>query len=93
MSESHAWSLTMWVLPFVSPVVAYFLAHRGLKWGWTIRLSVIAALGWLLLMNLVFEKPDEWALVLLVSIPWWPILLGGAVLGTFGGKLSRDTDG
>ena len=39
------------------------------------------------------EEPDEWALVPLLSIPWWPILLGGAVVGNLIGKHTRQTEG
>lgn len=102
MSESDAWSLTVWVFPFVAPAIACFLSYRGAQWGWlsyrgaqwgwAIFLSFMAALGWSLLMNFIFENPDEWALVLLVSIPWWPIVFGGAVLGCYMGKLMRQTE-
>ena len=53
----------------------------------TIPIAVIGSLALLLIGSLFVGKPDEWALVLLVSIPWSPFLLGGAFIGYWLGRL------
>jgi len=88
MTDGQTWTLLVLCSPVVSALAAGAMSAQHKRRGVTIPVAVIGSVALLLIGNLFVGKPDEWALVLLVSIPWLPFLLGGAFVGDWLGRLS-----
>ena len=91
MSDGEVWSLVVLSSPLVSGTVACLLGRRGPGRSSTLTLGVVAALVYLLAANLFVGKPDEWALFLIVSIPWCIFFLVAAVVGDAIGRVLRNS--
>ena len=86
MSDGDLWQLAVISSPLVSGTVARLLAPRGISRGSSVPLSLVAGIAFLLIANLFVGRPDEWALVLIVSVFWWPFMIAGAFVGHAFGK-------